>query len=84
MSRRPVLVEARPADGGIELIYSVGDQRASALAFGRTVEFPHGRCELGQTLGTPRLDEAVRVAAREDRARAEAARLWTEANRGRR
>jgi hypothetical protein len=78
-----VLIEARPLDGGVELIYQAGADRASVLLRGRQIEFPHVGCSAGESLGSAARDEVVRAEARSDAALLEAAAIWSAARVGR-
>jgi hypothetical protein len=70
-------------DGGVELVYQAGPDRASVLARGRSIEFPHMACNAGESLGSAERDEAVRMRARADVTLLEAAVIWLATRRNR-
>lgn len=71
-----VLVQARPLDCGIELVFDLGRRRASVLVrHGRPPEFPHLRSDLGESVGV-KADQDVRQAAKRVVAYLDAAELW--------
>jgi hypothetical protein len=70
------LIEARPLDGGLELVFDLGRRRASVLVVrGRAPEFPHHRSDLGESVGT-NANEEIRRTAKRVVAYLDAGELW--------
>lgn len=77
----PRFVERRQRSDGVELIFDLGERRASvrvgALRSSRfELSFPHVVSEEGEATGDPALDEAVLRAAETAAAFLEASRSW--------